>query len=290
MLIQEVAIVSETSAVSAREVMRVAAALQKQVARDFALIWEVTGTVDPFGDLEDVPLGYWPVIIRDDIGFAGAAGIHLDEDGQPFALVQASNDWSLTASHEVLEMLADPFGNRLVAGNSVRPGQGRVEYLVEVCDPSEAANFGYTVNGVMASDFYSPRFFDPVAAEGVRYSFTSAITKPRQVLRGGYLSWHDPVTDHWWQSTWFSGNKPKFRDLGVFTGRVESLRSEIDRRTFVASRVTGLPERDRTLMSARALGRMGATSTTSKAERWRGQIKALKQQYGSGKRTRKREG
>jgi hypothetical protein len=280
MLIQEIAIVTETPRVSERELMRVAAALQKQVMRDFTPIWEVDSTVDPFGSLEDVPIGYWPVIIRDDIGFAGAAGIHLDEDGQPFALVQASNDWSLTASHEVLEMLADPFGNRLIAGNSIKPDQGRVEYLVEVCDPSEAAPFGYTANGVLVSDFYAPRFFDPVLASGVQYSFTGAITQPRQVLSGGYLSWHDPVDDHWWQSTWFGGDEPTFRDLGTFEGRVESLRSEIDRRTFVAGRVNGLPADDRTLRGALVFGQAVARSTKSRAERWHQQVDRLKQQYG----------
>ena len=139
MFVQEVALVSETTRVKTRELMRVGAALQKQAARDFEPIWSVPATIDVFERLEDVPIGYWPVIIRDDIGFQGAAGTHLDQDGQPFALVQADEPWSLTASHEVLEMLADPFGNRVVAGDSIMPGQGQVEYLVEVCDPSESA-------------------------------------------------------------------------------------------------------------------------------------------------------
>jgi hypothetical protein len=279
MLTQEVALVSETNDLSSREVMRVAAALQKQVMRDFSPLWEVQGTVDPFGDLEDVPIGYWPVIIRDDIGFPGAAGIHLDQDGQPFALVQLSDSWSQTASHEVLEMLADPFGNRLVAGNSIKPGQGRVEYLVEVCDPSEAAEFGYTVNNILVSDFYTPRFFDPVTASAVRYSFTSAIQKPRQVLRGGYLSWHNPVDDHWWQARWFSGPKPKFFDLGVFTGAARSLRSEVDRLTFRPERVKGLPKKDKVLLAAVASGAKSVESTESKAQKWRKQVAELKKRY-----------
>jgi hypothetical protein len=37
----------------------------------------------------------------------------------------------------------------------------------------------------------SPNYFDPMSASGVRYSFTGAITQPRQVLRGGYLSCKD---------------------------------------------------------------------------------------------------
>lgn len=276
MFVHQIGVVSEVKDISCREVAIVSAALQKQVMRDFAPIWNLPATVSAFGDLEDVPIGYWPVIIRDDIGFAGAAGIHLDVDGQPFALVQASNAWALTASHEVLEMLADPFGNRLIAGNSIKPGQGRVEYLVEVCDPSEAAEFGYTANGVLVSDFYTPNYFDPIGAPSVRYSFTGDITEPRQVLRGGYLSWHNPVDNHWWQSTWFSGPKPKFVDLGVFDTITESLRSEIDKRTFRKETVAGLPAKNKKLVAARAAEKMVGRSTSTKAVSWRAQIGAIR--------------
>ncbi|MGC4043153.1 MAG: hypothetical protein QM758_05070 [Armatimonas sp.] len=231
MLTQQIAIVSEIAAISTSELTRVGAALQKQAVRDLGPLWDIQATVDPFVRLEDVPLGYWPVIIRDDIETDGAAGVHLDNDGQPFALVQFSPNWSLTSSHEILEMLVDPFGSRLVAGNSVKPGQGRVEYLVEVSDPSEAAQFGYTVNGILVSDFYTPQYFDPMPAAGVRYSFTGAITKPRQVLPGGYLSWHDPETNHWFQQRFFGANPQEFHDLGILTGARGSIRSQIDRKT-----------------------------------------------------------
>jgi hypothetical protein len=97
------------------ELTRVAAALSKQVNRDFRPLWGVDATVDAFAKLEDVEIDYWPMIIVQDV--PGAAGVHLDRDGQPFALIEHSGQWSLTASHECLEMLADPFGNRLVASD-----------------------------------------------------------------------------------------------------------------------------------------------------------------------------
>jgi hypothetical protein len=276
MLLAQAALVSEINEVSASELTRISAALQKQALRDFGPIWEVQATVDPFVRLEDVPLGYWPIIVEQDIGFPGAAGIHLDKDGQPFALVQHSNSWSLTASHECLEMLADPFGDRLVAGDSIKEDQGRVEYLVEVCDPSEAQEFAYLVNGVLVSDFYTPQFFDNAPAAGVRYSFTGAIQAPRQVLRGGYLSWHDPVSDHWWQQTWFRGDEPAFRDLGVFEKGKESLRELVDAATEVAELTEGLPKGDPQLEAARAAGAAAAESAASKAEAWRAQIAEIK--------------
>jgi hypothetical protein len=273
MLTISVALVSEVEGHDPGDVARVTAALQRQAIRDFRSVWDVEATVDSFPVLEDVPVGYWPILIRDDIGFPGAAGIHLDKDGQPFALVTMSDSWSLTASHELLEMLADPFGNRLVPGQSPKPDQGRVEFLVEVCDPSEAEPFAYTVNDVLMSDFYTPQFFDPVKADGVRYSFTGAITEPRTILEGGYISWHDPVGDHWWQETWF-GPEPEFRDLGVFDAATAgmSLRSWIDGQTAHPGIDEGLPKDNRTLVAAVAAGEQTSVSASAKAAAWRAQI------------------
>lgn len=228
--LQHIALVSEAKELSPAELASVSAALQKQVLRDLAPAWAIQATVDVFTSLDNVPLDYWPMIVRDDIDVPGAAGIHEDQDGHPFALIQYSDGWSLTASHECLEMLCDPSGNRVIAGQSPKPGQDRVEFLVEVCDPSEAEAYSYTINGVSVSDFYTPHYFDPVATPGARISFTGAIEKPRDVLSGGYLSWHDPASDHWFQKTFFSDGE-RFRDLGVLTQGRESIRDQIYRAT-----------------------------------------------------------
>src|SRR5215467_9226967 len=151
MLNRNVGLVGDTNQITPSELTKVAAALQKQATRDFGPIWHIQSSVSAFSKLEDVPTDYWPVIVQDDIRTPGAAGVHEDQNGQPFALVQFSNEWSLTASHETLEMLRDPFGQRLVAGQSPKARQGRVNFLVEVCDPSEDRPFAYTVNSVAVS-------------------------------------------------------------------------------------------------------------------------------------------
>jgi hypothetical protein len=241
MLARHVALVSEKSRIRMRELSAVAAALQKQATRDLGPIWEVESTVTAFEKLEDLPLDYWPVIVKDDIGDPNAAGYHEDENGQPFSLVEYSRGWSLTASHEVLEMLVDPFGRRLVAGESPMKGQGRVRFLVEVCDPSEAEKYAYHVNGVRVSDFYTPHYFDPKQVSGVRYSFTEAITAPKQVLPGGYLSWYDSEKREWWQRTWF-GAKPSDNRIDGFRAMNGNLRQALDRYTEAGrARATGRP-------------------------------------------------
>jgi hypothetical protein len=274
MLVTEAALVADTTRITTSALTRVSAALQKQAIRDFRPIWDVTATVDPFERLEDVPVGYWPIVVRDDIGQPGAAGVHLDRDGQPFALVQFSDSWSLTASHELLEMLADPFGNRLVAGDSPKPDQGRVEFLVEVADPPEDAQFGYTVNGLLVSDFITPRFYDPVTSgQGrVAYSFADHIPGPRQIIEGGYISWHDIESDHWWQQIWFGTAEPEFRDLGRLTARNGSLRSAIDAVTGTSMRLAeDVPSSP---LFAAARGRLPQTrsATDSRAARLRESI------------------
>jgi hypothetical protein len=274
MLVRHVALVVERSKVKPAEVARVAAALQKQVTRDFAPVWNVKATVDSFARLEDVPLGYWPVIIQDDV--EDSAGYHDDEDGQPFALVEFDRDWPLTASHEVLEMLADPFGRRMMAGNSPDPKQGRVAFLVEVCDPSEDAEFGYTVNGILVSDFYTPEYFEPRKIAGKQYSYTGAIQGPREVLKGGYLSWKDPVTKHWFQLQRFT-RKPKIVNLGAMNG-TGSLRSWIDRQSAKGSRAARSTGGAAQLQMFKAVRLASERATSARATALRNQIKAVKKQ------------
>ena len=279
-MLMQLGLVSEAPEITFSELTQASAAVQKQISRDFTPIWNLNATLDAFATLADVPVGYWPIIVRNDIGRPGVAGIHLDKDNQPLALVQFTNRWQLTVSHEVLEMLADPFGNRLIAGKSIHPDQGRVEYLVEVCDPSEDIQFGYPVNGVTVSDFYTPNFFDPVTSQGTRYSFTAAIPSPRTVLENGYLSWHDPVTDHWWQQTFFDGTKT-FSDLGIIPQTAESLREQVDRRTPRPEAIKGLPTDNKFLLAAAASVKTVRRSTSAKADSWHAQIQMLKERYQS---------
>jgi hypothetical protein len=276
--IQQMALVSEVEQISPSQLSRASAALQKQLTRDFGPIWDINATIDGFAQLEDVPLTYWPVLVQEDI-HVDAAGIHLDKNGQPFALVQYSNRWTLTASHEVLEMSADPFGNRLVQSRSIMEGQGRVEYLVEVADPSEAPAFGYHVNGVLVSDFYTPNFFDPEQTEGTRYSFGGHIKEPRQVLQGGYLSWHDPPSDHWWQQIWFDGD-PEFIRLGVLDASKGSLRAQIDRKTPIPEMVEDLPEESAVLAATQRSSDSIEESTAARARVLRTQIEGIKEAAG----------
>jgi hypothetical protein len=269
-LTAHVALVSDTPSVTLSQVTAVAAALQKQASRDFGPIWSVNATVNAFDALESVPVDYWPVILRDDIQEPGAAGFHTDDHGQPFSLVQVDNTWPLTASHETLEMLADPFGNRTIAGapppQAPAPisGFNRVVYLVEVADPCESAQFSYKVNGVQVSDFLTQHYYDPNGATGVRYSFRNHIREPHTVLEGGYVSFGNPVDNHWYQIIVQNG-KAGTRDLGVISSRSGmSLREAVDRKVREIRKDENYRTKPRVPM-ARAASASGSLADTSEA-------------------------
>jgi hypothetical protein len=275
MLTTHVALVSDSDAVSAQEVTRVAAALDRQVTRDFGPIWSVLATVSPAFSLEEIPVGYWPIVMLDDLDEPGALGYHVDRFGQPYALVALTDSWSLTASHECLEMLADPFGDRMVPGASPKRGEGRVSYLVEVCDPPESAEFAYTVNDVLVSDFITPAFYDPVVATGVRYSFTGAIERPRQVLEGGYISWRNQRNEHIEQLFVRDGQKD-FRDLGSMVGFAGSPREFVDKMTEHPELDRGLSQENEQLRSAIEAEESNRQARIRAAESLRNEIEALK--------------
>ena len=278
-LIRQVALVSQSNLIPRADVSKVAAAIQKQATRDLAPIWSVSATVDAFDALDDVPIGYWPLVVMDNINTPGASGIHEDKNGQPYALISASADldvWSLTASHEAMEMLVDPFGRRMVAGDApADSGQGRVSYLVEVCDPCESAAFAYSSNAIRVSDFYTPAYFDPVLAEGVQYSFTGAVKGPRQILNGGYLSWQDPETGIWWQATKFDGDQQVIRRLGQLDlSAGKSARSLIDALTTPEAVTAMVRPRAASFLAGRAPA-VVARSTSARATMWRRSINQI---------------
>lgn len=251
LLTDHVALTSLTRSVTTGSLMKVAAAIQKQVTRDLSPIWGIRGTVNAFELLTDVPTDYYQVVIFNDtdellgrlesaLGADQAAalvegfdsqtigGIHVNAwTRQPFALVQAVDDsWPALASHEILELLVDPYGNRLIAAAHALDASRRVEYLLEICDPCQ--QIWYTVNGVPVSDFYTPRYFDPVRNDCNRISFTGELTYPLEILDGGYVSFIDPEDDGLYQLSGGSDEPRLVASQQALAGSKTALRTIVD--------------------------------------------------------------
>jgi hypothetical protein len=109
----------------------------------------------------------------------------------------------------------------------------------------------------------------------VRYSFGGHLDGPRKLATGGYLSWHDPDGDHWFQEIWFDA-EPEFRDLGKLTNRVGSLREAIDARTGTLPRLTRTVPSSPTFASVLEAAGGVKAATSARADGLRREIEALR--------------
>ncbi len=239
MLQMKVGLTDTTGTIDTQTMAAVAAALNIQVTHDLPQFWPVNATVSYLPDHKKVPQGVWPVQVVRSLP-PGEGGYHTTRHNQPYAKVIAtpgSDEWTVDASHETIEMLVDPAGNRLqtstaiaITDNKIGDSTGQFEYLVEACDPCEADPYTYQIEGVTVSDFLTPHFYDLNPAPGARYSFTGAITAPRQILPGGYISWIDPETNEVQQILWVDPSQPpQLNNLGPANGA--SLRGFVEKHT-----------------------------------------------------------
>lgn len=224
MSVIQIGLVDLTGEIDVDLVHAAAIALNLQVTRDLPQFWPVSATVTYLPNRDKVPAGLWPVQLVKSLP-PDEGGFHSNKHKQPYAKVIASKDdptWTIDVSHEVLEMLVDPYGNRMqssvaieIVDRQIQDGPGQVGYLVEACDPCEDNRYAYTINGIAVSDFITPHYYDPMVTPGTRYSFTGAIQGPRQILPGGYISWVDTEKDVWQQLLWVDPSQPPtIQDLG----------------------------------------------------------------------------
>jgi hypothetical protein len=194
--VRYITLVDETGRIDHATLAAVAAALQIQVDRDLVPEWGGEAVIGA-GTRDGVGRS-WRVSVLDPARVpAGLAGVHLHDAGQPFALVAISERWTVAASHEVLEMLVNPYGRRFVSGPSLEPGtRGRaVQYLHEVCGPCQT--FSYVIDGVEVSDFVLAGYYQPGSAGPV--DRMARLAGPFDVPTGGFLSWLDPADNRWRQ-------------------------------------------------------------------------------------------
>jgi hypothetical protein len=208
-----IALVDDTEKISPAALAEVAGAINQQIQQDFAPAWKVAASI---GTYPAAPPGTWAVHVQDQLDEPGALGYHSDESNQPVAHCELTGDWSVTVSHEVLEMLADPWGNRMHPGMlpigiyadhfGLRPGV-RVRYLLEVCDPPEA--HPYKVGNVNVSDFILPPWYG-----GPGPATHAGGAQHREVADGGYVSFQLPSGE--WYQVFNEGGQLQTQDLGRF--------------------------------------------------------------------------
>ena len=201
----QISVINESTVLADADVVPVVAALQKQVTNDFRPVWGTDAelTIVPKGT--QPPSGTWWLVMLDDSDQANALGYHdLTTEGLPIGKVFAASDlkagtsWTVTASHELLEMLGDPNINLTVFVQNTNTA-GTL-YAYEVCDACEDDSLGYQVDNILLSDFVYPAWFESFRTEGsTQFDRMNKITTPFQLLVNGYIGVFNVSSGSGWQ-------------------------------------------------------------------------------------------
>jgi len=218
--VDDIAFVNESTVVDDAEAEKIMQALQIQADRDFKPIWGQSTKLTYIQKGCKNPKNMAWLALMDDSDQAGALGYHdLTNDGLPLGKIFARTDLqygesvSVTASHELLEMLADPY-----ISYTMLTGQGSqtIGYAWEVCDACEDQQFAYDINGIRVSDFVYPAWFQPWRKEGsTKFDHLSKITRPLQLIDGGYIGVWTPTSG--WQQ--MNANKVPFHKMRPKVGQ-----------------------------------------------------------------------
>ena len=165
-------------------------AMQKFVDRDFAPVW---GTPARLVKATGFIKGAWAMTFLDTADAANALAYHdLTPQGLPLSKVfvkttlKAGEKVSVSASHELAEMLVDPAINLYSTGP-----KRRLLYAYETADPVEALEF--KVDGIAMSDFVYPSYFERFHKPGsTKFDHLGKVRRPFQILAKGYqIVWED---------------------------------------------------------------------------------------------------
>src|SRR5437868_490599 len=161
------------------------AAMQVYVDSHVAPVW---GTPAKLIKSKDFVKKAWAIVFLDTADQEGALAYHdlTPKDFLPVSKVFVKTTLddkqlvSVSASHELVEMLVDPAINMMTSGPDAK-----TMYAYESADPVEELDF--PVNGIAMSDFVYPAYFEVFRKpNSVQFDKLNKVTKPFQILSGGY--------------------------------------------------------------------------------------------------------
>ena len=212
-----ISLINHSRVITDEQVQEVIRAINRQLKEDFEPYWSFSATLrlegpigqrpslSKFGDMRGDAVLY----LVDGVNSLGATGWHLANYGDiPYGIVflglcaKVKEAWSITLSHEALELVGDPMCNLLVQGNDPLDRRRRVFHLFEMCDAVQAES--YSTAGVALSNFVLPSYFSLGEQPGRRNDFLGRGYKGKTLESfgmnpGGYLNIFDPKTGNWEQ-------------------------------------------------------------------------------------------
>jgi hypothetical protein len=208
-----ISIINHTNGkLSDEEVQHALRAINCQIKQDFEPYWSLGATVRLEGkagtkpkqqELSDMR-GEAVIYLWDNVNVANALGYHdRNNRGIPFGFVftelsqSLGESWTVTLSHEALELIGDPEVNLLVAGPHPANPKQDVFHWYEMCDAVQAET--YKIGDVEVANFVLPLYFTGSEEVGGRNDFLGRIHDGKtlrsfSVNPGGYIGFFNPQT------------------------------------------------------------------------------------------------
>ena len=205
MSLPSIAVVNFSTQLNDQQVQEAIRAVNRQVVEDFVPIWgagRICKIHEPVFDPADIDsLANDPVFadsiiyIVDEGLIQGALGFHdLNARDIPFGFVFVLDpqNWTVTLSHEVLELILDPTVNIFVPGPDPRNANNTVLHTYEVCDAVERT--AYQIDDIAVSNFLTPSYFTIGDAVGTRNDFLGVDVASFGVTQGSHIAFFDLAT------------------------------------------------------------------------------------------------
>ena len=195
-----IAILNQCKSIDAATVDKSVRALQKQIHLDLASTWGIDADLTLVPDGQTPPAKTWWVYLQEELEQDGVLAYHdVNAEGLPLGRVgvqtstRAGMSWTVSASHTLLQLLANPKGTTMVADADRFIPQ-------EICRPCAGERWAYQVDGVLVSDFVLPSWFEAFhAPKSTRFDYMGHVNEPFEVLPGGYVFYFEKAAQ---RSVW----------------------------------------------------------------------------------------
>lgn len=206
-----ISIINHTNGkVSDEELQCAIRSINRQIREDYEPYWHIGAELRLEGRSGKKPSKQSLVDMRgdavlylwDSVDVEDALGYHdMTNAGVPYGFVftelakQMKEDWTVTLSHEALELVGDSEVNLLVQGPHPADVKRTVFHWYEMCDAVQAES--YEIDGVKVSNFVLPLYFTGGEEKGGRNDFLGRAYKGKTlrsfgVNPGGYVGFFDP--------------------------------------------------------------------------------------------------
>lgn len=207
-----ISLVNRSQSLTDAQILPAIRAINRQIKEDFEPYWSLTATLRLEGavglqvdkaKLSDMR-GDAVIYLADKADVKDALGYHeANFRGIPYGFVfielckKLKENWTVTLSHEALELIGDAQANLLVQGPHPENPRQTVFHWFEMCDAVQSES--YKIDEVEVSNFVLPLYFTPEEQEGGRNDFLGTLHNGKGlrsfgVNPGGYIGFYDPAT------------------------------------------------------------------------------------------------